>query len=341
MNPDTLALLICPECSSADLRLDTYYSQGLAVQNGLLSCPACRSWYRIENGIVDLLPRSVANKPRRLAFARNHSLPYDEYESKVEKHKTEQMLFYSEGYQHYEEKVAQSPYFRALDEIYFKKWVHSNLAAGDRVLDVGCGTGRQTITLAQSGTRVIGLDVSEEMLLMAGDKLAQLGLSQFVDLIVADAETIPLRGLVFDACTMVGALHHLSAPERAIQNVADKIKTGGFFFSYDPHESAVRFIFDGIMRVLKLWDEEASEAPLFNEKKLDTLLKGAGIKSEFVISTYLLPHLFYLFNHSMNTKLLLKTDKIFGGVPIFRPLGGVIIAKGTKISTSNSDSNLQ
>jgi demethylmenaquinone methyltransferase / 2-methoxy-6-polyprenyl-1,4-benzoquinol methylase len=63
--------------------------------------------------------------------------------------------------------------------------------------------------------RVIGLDISEEMLLMARDKLAQRGLSELVDLIVADAETIPLRGQVFNACTMVGALHHLSAPERA------------------------------------------------------------------------------------------------------------------------------
>jgi uncharacterized protein YbaR (Trm112 family) len=148
MNPDILALLICPECSSDGLRLNTYSSKGLAVENGLLSCGVCRSWYRVENGIADLLPRSIASKSKRLAFARNYSLSYDEYESEVEKHKTEQMLFYSNGYEDYEEKVAQNPYFRALDEIYFKEWVEATLTAGDKVLDVGCGTGRQTITLA-------------------------------------------------------------------------------------------------------------------------------------------------------------------------------------------------
>jgi SAM-dependent methyltransferase len=44
--------------------------------------------------------------------------------------------------------------------------------AGDPVLEVGCGTGRVLLPLARSGHRVVGVDVSEEMLQIARTKLA-------------------------------------------------------------------------------------------------------------------------------------------------------------------------
>ena len=53
---------------------------------------------------------------------------------------------------------------------------YSALAAetGGPVLDVGCGTGRVTLHLAQEGVRVVGMDYSEAMLQRAERKLAVL-----------------------------------------------------------------------------------------------------------------------------------------------------------------------
>src|SRR5690348_2059676 len=54
------------------------------------------------------------------------------------------------------------------------------------VLDVGCGTGFLSLLLAQSGHRVTGIDVAENMLARARSKAAALGLR--VDFHFADAE---------------------------------------------------------------------------------------------------------------------------------------------------------
>jgi len=45
---------------------------------------------------------------------------------------------------------------------------------GDPVLELGCGTGRITMALAQAGKRVTGLDLSERMLERAVKKRAAL-----------------------------------------------------------------------------------------------------------------------------------------------------------------------
>jgi SAM-dependent methyltransferase len=44
-------------------------------------------------------------------------------------------------------------------------------------IDLGCGTGRLCLTLAQHGYRPIGVDLSPEMLKVLGEKAAELGLS--------------------------------------------------------------------------------------------------------------------------------------------------------------------
>ncbi|MEN8097700.1 MAG: class I SAM-dependent methyltransferase [Chloroflexota bacterium] len=46
--------------------------------------------------------------------------------------------------------------------------------SGGSILELGCGTGRTLIPIAQAGHRIIGLDSSQEMLDLAADKVANL-----------------------------------------------------------------------------------------------------------------------------------------------------------------------
>ncbi len=46
---------------------------------------------------------------------------------------------------------------------------------GDPVLELGCGTGRVTLAIAEAGHRVMGLDVSEKMLERAIEKRGACG----------------------------------------------------------------------------------------------------------------------------------------------------------------------
>jgi SAM-dependent methyltransferase len=53
-------------------------------------------------------------------------------------------------------------------------YVNSARKYGDPVLELGCGTGRVTIAIAEAGYRIVGLDISERMLERAVEKRAGL-----------------------------------------------------------------------------------------------------------------------------------------------------------------------
>jgi S-adenosylmethionine-diacylgycerolhomoserine-N-methlytransferase len=73
---------------------------------------------------------------------------------------------------------------------------------GDRVLEVGCGTGRNLIKLARAypEARLFGLDVSQEMLTTAAASLARARLSARVALARADARNFEPRELFGEPC---------------------------------------------------------------------------------------------------------------------------------------------
>jgi S-adenosylmethionine-diacylgycerolhomoserine-N-methlytransferase len=75
-------------------------------------------------------------------------------------------------------------------------------APGDRVLEIGCGTGRNLIKLARAypRARLFGLDVSQEMLTTAAASVARAGLSARVALARADATNFEPRELFGEAC---------------------------------------------------------------------------------------------------------------------------------------------
>jgi SAM-dependent methyltransferase len=80
-----------------------------------------------------------------------------------------------------------------------------DLRAGDRLLDVGCGTGRHLVPLASSGLRATGVDLSPAMLERARARAAQADVD--VQLVEADARDLPADLGPFDAaiCLCEGA----------------------------------------------------------------------------------------------------------------------------------------
>jgi ubiquinone/menaquinone biosynthesis C-methylase UbiE len=58
----------------------------------------------------------------------------------------------------------------------------SHIKSGQKVLDIGCGTGALTLRAAQKGASVKGIDVNPEMLELARQKAARAGLAQNLEL---------------------------------------------------------------------------------------------------------------------------------------------------------------
>lgn len=93
---------------------------------------------------------------------------------------------------------------------------------GERVLDLGCGTGHLTAAIAASGANVVGLDQSAEMLQQARSAYPQL---EFVQ---GDARDF-VFGQPFDAVFSNAALHWVRPPEAVVRSVRGALKPGGRF----------------------------------------------------------------------------------------------------------------
>jgi ubiquinone/menaquinone biosynthesis C-methylase UbiE len=97
--------------------------------------------------------------------------------------------------------------------------VHRDLAAwvsaGDRVLDLGCGTGALAVRLARKGADVTGIDIAPQMLEQASRRLCSEGLEgqvRLLDASVVDLDTLFQDGR-FDAVASTLVMSELSVDE--------------------------------------------------------------------------------------------------------------------------------
>jgi demethylmenaquinone methyltransferase/2-methoxy-6-polyprenyl-1,4-benzoquinol methylase len=95
------------------------------------------------------------------------------------------------------------------------------LRAGERVLDVGAGTGVSTEELARSGAYVVGADLSIGML-AAGRRTRPE-----VPLLAGDALHLPFADATFDAVTISFALRNVADTEAALREMARVTRPGG------------------------------------------------------------------------------------------------------------------
>lgn len=100
----------------------------------------------------------------------------------------------------------------------------TGLTAGARVLEVGCGTGKATIPLAQRGYAITALDIGGRLVREARANLA--GYPQ-IEIILADMETwSPADGRRFDAVVAATSWHWID-PGIRYQRAAELLRPGG------------------------------------------------------------------------------------------------------------------
>ena len=100
--------------------------------------------------------------------------------------------------------------------------------AGEQVLDIGCGCGDTTLTLARQvapGGAVTGVDVSVPMLATARRRAAEAGLA--VTLLNADAETHDLGTAQFDLAFSRFGVMFFNNSQAAFANIAGALRPGG------------------------------------------------------------------------------------------------------------------
>jgi cyclopropane fatty-acyl-phospholipid synthase-like methyltransferase len=93
--------------------------------------------------------------------------------------------------------------------------------AGDRVLEIGCGTGEDAVWLARRGVSVVATDVSSGMRLRAEAKVAAAGLRDHVT--VAESA----EGVFDGALADFGVLNCFSDRRAFAADLAEKVRPGG------------------------------------------------------------------------------------------------------------------
>ena len=99
-----------------------------------------------------------------------------------------------------------------------------------RILDVACGTGDSTISIAKAaaeGSSVIGADISEGMMALVKGKAEKAGVGERISLQVADGEALPYEGGTFDRVTCAFGIRNFEHKEKGLEEFLRVLKPGG------------------------------------------------------------------------------------------------------------------
>lgn len=166
------------------------------------------------------------------------------------------------------------------------------------ILDVATGTGDLAIAMARSiaGTRIVGIDLSEEMLTVARAKIERLGLAERISVAKGDAENLATIGdATMDAATVAFGVRNFENIERGLSEIYRTLRSGGKLVVLEfsmPRNRLVRWVYaqyahrllprigaaisKDIQAYTYLPDSvEAFPAP----ERFATMLQGVGFKS--------------------------------------------------------------
>lgn len=162
--------------------------------------------------------------------------------------------------------------------------------AGKRVLDLGCGAGETSVYFALKGAQVDALDISPEMMAVAGRLAQKHGVK--LKLHTGVAEKLPFAAESFDLVFGNGVLHHVDLIP-ALQEIRRVLKPGGKAAFIEPlkHNPVIE-----VYRRLASDNRTPTEFPLgFGDfKRIASVFPQLTHREFWLFSLYLFLHFFFV-----------------------------------------------
>lgn len=98
------------------------------------------------------------------------------------------------------------------------------------VLDIATGTGDLALLMAEtSAEKIIGLDISAGMLEVGRKKIANANLSNKIEMVLADSESMPFEDNSFDAITVAFGIRNFEHLDLGLKEILRVLKPNGIF----------------------------------------------------------------------------------------------------------------
>lgn len=145
--------------------------------------------------------------------------------------------------------------------------------AGERILDLGCGTGQLTAQIAMAGSEVVGMDQSPTMIEEARNRYPQLSFD------LGDAHDFQYS-VPFDAVFSNAVFHWIQEPEKAVQCVSQALNPDGRFVIEFGGKGNVRHLADAAETASGSQRGETISHPWYfpSISEFSQLLESAGLE---------------------------------------------------------------
>jgi 2-polyprenyl-3-methyl-5-hydroxy-6-metoxy-1,4-benzoquinol methylase len=154
------------------------------------------------------------------------------------------------------------------------KWItqHADLKSGIYALEIGCGTGNFTEHFADSGAKLLALDISEDLLELARHR----NLPDTVQFVCHPFETLDMPS-TFDAIIGSSVLHHLDITV-ALTGILHLLKPGGVIAFAEPNMLNPQVMLQKNIPWIKKRMGDTPDETAFFHRQIQSLLQHVGFE---------------------------------------------------------------
>jgi ubiquinone/menaquinone biosynthesis C-methylase UbiE len=150
------------------------------------------------------------------------------------------------------------------------------LSSSDTVLEIGCGTGTTALKLAPSVSRLIGSDVSNEMIAIAREKAGAMACPNAAFMVAAAGDVAGSEGR-YDAVLAFNLLHLIADRPSTLASIRRLLKPNGLLISKTPCLSEMNPLIRVAVPAMRFFGK-APFVAFFSAHELDAEIAGAGFK---------------------------------------------------------------